>query len=269
VSFNPNLRVLDYGKSALAVRVLATDSVRDLAILEYTGESKYFLVWRKKPVKIINEVYALGFPYNAKDISITKGIVSSFSRDDYDDREYIQTDAAFNPGNSGGPLVDECGRVIGINTMTIWNSENIGFATKASQIEKRIEEMVESGRKASPEEIAKSYPNEQIEVVAKYYDTLGQGILDEAYDFYSQKRQEDMPFENWKEGFGNTTFIRIKKIASGAEDNTVEVNFITTDFGEEFGDYITKEFSGVWVLSRENGLWKLNESDIKEITEEY
>lgn len=269
VSFNPNLKVIDYNKSPLHVRVLATDSVRDLAILEYSGESKNFLAWREKPVEIIDEVYALGFPYNAKDISITKGIVSSFSKDDYDDREYVQTDAAINPGNSGGPLVDKCGRVIGINTMTIWNSENIGFATKAGQVEKRIDEMIESSKNASPEEIASGYPNEKAEVAAKYYDALGQGRMEEAYDFYSRERKAKTPFESWKEGFVNTAFIRIKSIELGFYENTIKVNFIATDFGAGFGDYITKEFSGAWTLVRENGLWKLDESDIKEITEEY
>jgi len=137
ISFNRDFKVIDSDGITYASRVLATDSVRDLALIEASGEPDKVLKWREKPVGLIEDVYALGYPYNGKKISVTKGIVSSITKDEYDDREYIQTDAAFNEGNSGGPLIDECGQVVGLNTMTIWNSENMGFATKAAQVRGR------------------------------------------------------------------------------------------------------------------------------------
>ncbi len=265
VSFNNNIKVIDSSGSSMPAKVLATDSVRDLALLSVEGGPHQILKWRPKTVNLLDDVYVLGFPFNSEKISITSGIVSSLNHDEYDDRQYVQTDAAFNPGNSGGPLVDSCGRVVGLNTMTLWDSQNIGFATKASQVETWIEEMLMDSKYASPEEIANNYPSDQAEVVAKYYDTLSQGNLDDAYSFYSKRRQADMPVESWKVGFQNTYFIRIKSVAITSNPKIVSVNFVATDFGENWGELITKEFQGEWTLIRESGLWKLDESNIAQI----
>ena len=265
-SFNGDLIVVTNKGDSAPATIIATDTVRDLAILKVSGIGQHqVLKWRKKPIKLIEEVYVLGYPYDLKDISITRGVVSSLTKDNYDDRQYVQTDAAINEGNSGGPLVDSCGRVIGINTMTIWGSENIGFATRADQVEKWTEEMLEKSKLATAEEIENSYPSEQTEVVAKYYDRLGAGDLEGAYDYYSIKRKPDMPFENWKKGFENTYFIRIKSVETTNKLNVVMVNFIATDYGEIPGELISKEFKGEWALVREKGLWKLNESNIAEV----
>lgn len=73
-----------------------------------------------------DKVIALGHPFDLK-YSVTQGIVSSLLHEE-DDIKYIQHDAALNPGNSGGPLVDTNGMVIGINTFIIQNGNNIGFS---------------------------------------------------------------------------------------------------------------------------------------------
>lgn len=265
ISFNRDFKVIDSEETTYTSRLLATDSVRDLALIKASGGPDKVLKWREEPIGLLDDVYALGYPYNSKKISITKGIVSGITQDTYDDREYIQTDAAFNEGNSGGPLVDGCGEVVGLNTMTIWQSENMGFATKAAQVEEWTREMLEKSKLASPEEIAIGYSSDQAEVVAQYYDTLGQGRLEDAYNFYSSKRKEKMPFESWKQGFTGTYFIRIKSVSMTEKIDTVFVSFIATDFGENWGEFITKEFEGEWTLVREKGLWKLDESNIGEI----
>jgi len=265
VSFNDNLKVIDSKNNVLFPKIIATDSMRDLALLEISENYHPALEWRKKPVGLIDDVFALGFPYNGPNITVTRGIVSSLKKDEYDDREYIQTDAAINEGNSGGPLLDNCGRVVGINTLTIWNSENMGFATKADQVEKRIDEMFEKSKSASPQEIAAGYSNDQAEMVARYYDVLGQGQFENAYDYYSQERKARLPFENWKKGFENTYFIRLKTVYLTEKSNEVYASFIATDFGERWGDFVTKEFYGEWNLVREDGLWKLDTSNMAQL----
>ncbi|MBU3670821.1 MAG: trypsin-like serine protease [Polynucleobacter sp.] len=63
-----------------------------------------------------SEIYTLGFPLNMEgDVTFTKGIVSA-KRSDYGGKDYIQIDAPIHPGNSGGPLVNSGGEVIGVNT---------------------------------------------------------------------------------------------------------------------------------------------------------
>jgi putative serine protease PepD len=104
--------------------IIKVDGVDDLEPAEL-GESAALQVG--EPVIAIGNALNLG-----GDPSVTTGIVSAVSRS-IDSREghltdLIQTDAAINRGNSGGPLVDSSGAVVGINTAIIENSQNIGFA---------------------------------------------------------------------------------------------------------------------------------------------
>ena len=73
-------------------------------------------------IRIGEEVVALGFPAPIGELTLTRGIISSILY--LDNITYIQTDAALNPGNSGGPLLNRAGNVIGVNTFKIENVEN-------------------------------------------------------------------------------------------------------------------------------------------------
>lgn len=77
-----------------------------------------------------NKVYVLGFPFGMP-FTITEGIVSN-ERQILDGKSFIQTDAAVNPGNSGGPMLNIDGNLIGITTSKITNADNVGFAIPAN-----------------------------------------------------------------------------------------------------------------------------------------
>jgi len=77
--------------------------------------------------------------------SVTEGIVSSLDRPGpAGDEVYIQTDVPLNPGNSGGPLINKKGKVIGINNFKIADSENLGFALESNEAVKVINEISQS-----------------------------------------------------------------------------------------------------------------------------
>lgn len=266
ISFNDDLRVKDYSGNTVTTRIIATDTVRDLAVLEVDGLYSAQLLWRKDPIGRLYDVYAVGFPTDGKDVSITKGIISALTKDEYNNNQYIQTDAAINPGNSGGPLLDECGKVVGINTASLRDAQNIGFAIRADNIEAHIADMIKLSKLDSREEVNNGYPSNQAEVVAKYYDALSNGRLDIAYDFYSAGRKYKTPFENWKKGFEDTYFIILRKVEATPARNTVFASFVVTNYGAEPFTFETKEFEGQWNLIHEGGLWKLDESQINEVS---
>jgi len=95
-------------------------------------------------------VLAIGSPEGLRD-SVSMGVVSSVARQPDSDNPmvYIQTDAALNPGNSGGPLVDVDGNVVGINTLILskgGGSEGLGFAIPAEIVDFDYQHLRKYGR---------------------------------------------------------------------------------------------------------------------------
>ncbi|MDP2304786.1 MAG: serine protease [Pseudomonadota bacterium] len=125
------------GGDARVGRVVARDPAHDLALIEVVVPVEVAgLPLRAEPAVIGDTVYALGHPFgqatggklsNLLVWSAARGMVSGVGP------WLIQTDTAMNPGNSGGPLVDEQGRVVGIVSRKI-QSEGIGFAAKADRL---------------------------------------------------------------------------------------------------------------------------------------
>ncbi|KAK1287500.1 putative protease Do-like 14 [Acorus calamus] len=100
-------------------------------------------------------VIALGCPLTLQR-TITAGIVSCVDRTSRDlglggkEREYLQTDCAINEGNSGGPLINLDGEIVGINIMKIANADGLSFAVPIDSIVKLIEHLRKNGRVARP-----------------------------------------------------------------------------------------------------------------------
>lgn len=131
--------------NTVELKVLGTDSYTDLAVLRMDAKDVLGVasIGKSSNVKVGNTVFTVGSPMGS-DYSgtVTKGILSgkdrlietSSSTDSYTTESYIvkvmQTDAAISPGNSGGPLVDLAGDVIGINSLKLVDSsvEGMGFA---------------------------------------------------------------------------------------------------------------------------------------------
>ena len=116
--------------------VIKADQEKDLALVAVNKKFNPLTV-NEGTLNIGKEVYAIGAP---KDIpyTLTKGIISALNRK-IGKNEYIQIDASVNTGNSGGPLVDENGQVIGIITMKIADAEGIGFAIGVNDIKAFID----------------------------------------------------------------------------------------------------------------------------------
>lgn len=103
----------------LNARVLGVSECADLAVIDIQGEGFPFLAWREGPVRVGLDVYALGFPLGDPEFTMTRGIVAKASADGDTPwasiTKSIQHDADIEPGNSGGPLVDENGAVVAVN----------------------------------------------------------------------------------------------------------------------------------------------------------
>jgi len=110
------------------------DGRRDLALLHVPGLELAAVAGSTENLPSGEDVYALGYPLGLEKLSVTRGVVSAESQV-IDGLDYVQTDAALNPGNSGGPLVDANGQLVGVNTMGADAADNIGFAIPAREVD--------------------------------------------------------------------------------------------------------------------------------------
>ncbi len=131
VGNNKNVEINLYDGTAIKGKVIKSDIDKDLALIKIE-KSLTPLNINEDNLSIGQEVYAIGAP---KDMAytMTKGIISALDRQ-LGKNTYIQIDASVNSGNSGGPLVDDTGNVIGIITLKANDAEGIGFALKTSEI---------------------------------------------------------------------------------------------------------------------------------------
>jgi len=105
----------------------------DIALLEVVGEEGVPLKITSSAPNVGSEVIAIGSPSGLQ-FSVSRGIVSSIR----EEGNIIQTDAAVNPGNSGGPLLNENGCVVGMNTFILKQTEGINFAIAHPVLQKYV-----------------------------------------------------------------------------------------------------------------------------------
>ena len=143
--------ILKPSGALVGAMVIGTDAETDLAVLKVQREGLPYLELADSdqagPGMI---VLAFGSPFGLES-SVTLGVLSATARQlrPEDPMIYLQTDAPINTGNSGGPLVDTRGRVIGINTMIFSQSggnEGIGFAAPSNIVRFVYEEIRENRR---------------------------------------------------------------------------------------------------------------------------
>ncbi len=123
----PEVQVtLANGESAKA-QVVARDETQDLALLKLDRAGLPAVVFAPAAsLKPGQRVAAVGAPLGLKN-SVTEGVVGAVDRE-IEGHRYLQIDAAFNSGNSGGPVVNNRGEVVGIATAVVKEASNVGFA---------------------------------------------------------------------------------------------------------------------------------------------
>ena len=132
-------------------KLVGTDSKMDIALLKIEADEKlpYTFFGDSDEIKVGEWVLAVGNPYNLNS-TVTAGIISAKARNLANDgiQSFIQTDAAVNPGNSGGALVNTRGELIGINTMIsspTGSYTGYSFAVPSNITRKIIEDLMQFG----------------------------------------------------------------------------------------------------------------------------
>ena len=137
-----------HDRSRYEAQLIGVDLVSDLAVLKINAANLVPAVWGDSDATNVGSiVWAIGSPYRYEQ-TVTSGILSGKDRpgDKSRKQNLLQTDAAVNPGNSGGPLVDPNGNVIGINTSIYGDTfQGISFAVPSSTARFVYQQLIKNG----------------------------------------------------------------------------------------------------------------------------
>src|SRR5438105_3655425 len=151
-----SVRVTFWNGASYSARVVGTDPSTDLAVLDVNAPSSVLYpltLGDSNKVQVGDNVVAIGAPFGLAE-TVTAGIVSALHRqitspNNFSIDDSIQTDAAINHGNSGGPLISAQGDVIGANAQIESNSggsDGVGFAIPSSTIKSIATQLISTGK---------------------------------------------------------------------------------------------------------------------------
>jgi S1-C subfamily serine protease len=134
--------IITYDGKSHKVSRIGENPTMDITLLRIDDESYAPLILAdSNEVEVGEKVIAIGNPLGLQ-FSVSEGIVSAIGREGSNKiKAYIQTDAALNSGNSGGPLINKEGEVVGINNFKIGDSENLGFALESNYIREVVNDI--------------------------------------------------------------------------------------------------------------------------------
>ncbi len=133
--------VYTYDGKTHSVSLIGYNEKIDVAVLKIQGNYPYLDLADSDDVIQAEKVIAIGNPYGLS-FSVSEGIISATHREGPNGLNiYIQTTTELNSGNSGGPLIDKDGDVVGMNNFKLNNGEGLGFALESNSLEKTVNEI--------------------------------------------------------------------------------------------------------------------------------
>lgn len=239
------------GRMLLAT-VQERDPGKDVAYLTVEADRLPAVTWETRVPSFGSPVVAVGYPVGLIDQpTVTRGILSRTI--DVDGVQLVQTDAALNPGNSGGPLANLCGDVVGVVVLKHWEAEGVGWAVAAAEVWPPPR-----GVLASP--ATDMAPGEGPDAsVAAYYDSIDRRDLEQAWALMGPEITTSTPYTRFVGWFQQKVSISPEEVRLLTETEThatVEAVVISQDWIG--GQVITQRYREQWGLVLEGGIWKLN-----------
>lgn len=213
------------GVSYKVEKILAYDKNLDIVVFQILANKLQVMTFCDKSHAVGKGVYAIGSSRGLTD-TFSQGIITYADRD-IDGVHYVQHNAAISSGNSGGPLINDCCEVIGINTMTVKDSQNLNFAVSITELSKL--------KYGTPLTVAQFYQKEcdPFEKIKNYVKEKG------TYD-YENKHYSYIIHSSYSDG----TRIEITINYDVADNEIVIYNFVSGSMSSLLGIYIKSDVSG-------------------------
>ncbi len=236
----------------------------DIAVLTLKNSYPDFVYELPEEFSLVgNEpVLSAGYPLGSEitgDATIVNGNFIDFRKSRKDVIGYLQTNISLVKGMSGGPLVDQCGAVVGINTQSL---AGISFFVTASDVKDNLVNLTDQEITKVDVDPSKS-PED---AVYAFYTYLKARQMEKGYELLSTKYLEKTNFTEWTNRF--TDILDVDVISTEKfenSDDTVFVKFGTTNWVDNEAEY--HYYEGTWETVVEEGIYKMNKSKIKEVND--
>jgi len=265
----PNPKIILPDNTFETAQVIMADKDADLAVIRIKKDLPVLSFAHLDGLEPAEEVLAIGYPLGGElsgESFIIRGAISRLSKDKKNGVQYVLTNMTLIPGISGGPMVNICGEVVGVNTAGL-TSGGMGMAISSDTIKQKCRMM--SVLKNPLKDVEKTVfePNKNaLEAVRAFYNYLKARELVKAFVLLSQNFVKGYSFDEWSLGYQpllDTTIIIIKpdpKIT-----NRIHVKLSTKDLIDD--EIVYKYFQGYWDVRQEDGQWVLWKPRIGEVKE--
>ncbi|MFH1875899.1 MAG: trypsin-like peptidase domain-containing protein [Candidatus Omnitrophota bacterium] len=267
IDAEPNPKVILPDNTFETGEVIMADKDADLAVIKIKKDLPTVQFARLGSMCPAEEVLAIGYPLGG-DLSgesfVIRGAFSRSTKDKENGVEYLLTDMTMLSGISGGPMVNICGEVVGINTAGLVLG-GMGLAVSSDSIFEKFRQMSASKDRLKDVQRIVFEPNKNaLEAVRCFYNYLKARRLEKAFELLSDNFVKGYSFEHWARGYRpllDTTVVIIKpdkKIVS-----RIHVKLSTKDLVDD--EIVYKYFEGYWDVRQINGTWMLWDPNISEV----
>lgn len=250
-------------------QVVMADKDADLAVIKIKRDLPVVRFTRLAKMYPSEEILAIGYPLGGElsgESFVIRGAFARSAKNKKNSMQYILTDMTLISGISGGPMVNMCGEVVGINTSGLVLG-GMGIAVSSDSIFEKCKQMCTSGEALKDVKKLSFEPNkDSLEAVRCFYNYLKVRQMEKAFELLSDNFVQGYSFEHWLKGYRpmlDTSVILIKRDKKITDRILVKLS--TTDLIED--EIVYKFFEGYWDVRQINGKWLLWQPRIKEVKE--
>ncbi|MFA5349915.1 MAG: trypsin-like peptidase domain-containing protein [Candidatus Omnitrophota bacterium] len=247
--------------------VVMADKDSDLAVIKIKRDLPAVKFARLGWVCPAEEILAIGFPFGGElpgESFVIRGAFSRSTKDKENGVQYLLTDMTLIAGISGGPMVNMCGEVVGINTSGLFLG-GMGMAISSDSIFEKCRHMYASKDPLKDVQKVSFEPNKNaLEAVRCFYNYLKSRQMEKAFGLLSDNFVKGYSFDYWVRGYSpmlDTSVIIIK--SDRKIPNRILTKLSTKDLVND--EIVYKYFEGYWDAQQVNGKWLLWAPEIKEV----
>ena len=238
------------------------NSSADLAVLYLPNDHSNYVMELMDPISLYTEetLLAAGYPLGTNlpgPITIQKGKFSTYRSGSQMYTSYIQTDIELIEGMSGGPLLERCGKVVGVNTLGL---SGLSLFIPSQDVKSLSPAFTDADIKKIT--LDTSTPEG---AVTAFYIHLKARKMEEGFALLSKEYLKKTNFEEWTNRF--TDILDVDVIATKKEENSKDMVFVKFTTKNWDGTDVTYHYyEGIWKTVFEDGEYKMNNSNIREVT---